>query len=278
MRPLKSAPNRRGSQKACSRAKTNRRRKLAHPNSPHYYSGLTTNHQLILNAGLGVGKYWETTDGLDSHFQVNHLSQLHLLFHLLSNLRQTPNSRVVLQSSDLHRASQSSVEFASVEEINTDIGPTNLYNRTKLAQVLTVHALVQRIDQGKLGFKAHPAGAAPPIYINAVHPGGVATDQPAQAVEAYGTLGKIGVTAAKPFLKDPVKEGCRPALYAATSEEIIEKQITGSYIIPDKKVTDPSSQSKDEQLQERLWQLSVGLLKEKLGGPGGKGLDYGFEV
>lgn len=44
-------------------------------------------------------------------------------------------------------------------------------------------------------------------WINATHPGGVNTDQQEQAVEAYGTKGKLGVKAVRPFLKDPVDEG-----------------------------------------------------------------------
>jgi WW domain-containing oxidoreductase len=62
---------------------------------------------------------------------------------LLPVLQRTSGSRLVLQSSDLHRGCPSSTEFTAVQEINTDIGPMNLYNRTKLAQILTVRALVQ---------------------------------------------------------------------------------------------------------------------------------------
>ncbi|KAL9101773.1 MAG: hypothetical protein Q9187_009201, partial [Circinaria calcarea] len=145
---------------------------------------------LVCNAGLGVGKYWETSDGIDSHFQVNHLSQVHLIFMLLPNLQGTPHSRLVLQSSDLHRAAPSSVKFASLAEINTDIGPSYLYNRSKLAQVLFVRALKRRMDAGKLGFNISNT-----LYANATHPGGVSTDQQQQAVEAYGTLGKVLVAA-----------------------------------------------------------------------------------
>lgn len=66
--------------------------------------------------------------------------------------------------------------------------------------------------------------------INATHPGGVKTDQQQQAVDAYGTIGKIGVNAIKPFMKDPVDEGCHPALFAATSEDVIKESIQGQYV------------------------------------------------
>lgn len=138
-------------------------------------------------------------------------------------------------------------------------------------------------------------------WVNAVHPGGVATDQQEQAIDAYGTKAKIGVKAVRPFLKDPVDEGCRSALFAATSEDVVTEKIQGQYvsifffycrispgycccccssswwsqfelifsgwqIVPDRKITDPSKQARDDELGENLWRLSEQILKEKLGG------------
>ncbi|KAI9799460.1 MAG: hypothetical protein M1833_003982 [Piccolia ochrophora] len=222
---------------------------------------LKTLDGLICNAGLGVGKYSETGDGLESHFQVNHLSQLHLALELLPVLLRTPSSRLALQSSDLHRGSPSSTTFADVSAVNTDIGAANLYNRSKLAQVLTVRTLVRRMEEKKHGFD----GTKEQVWINAVHPGGVSTDQQEQAVDAYGKPAAVAVKAIRPFMKDPVKEGCRPALFAAASPDIVSEKIQGEYIVPDKKVTSVSSQGQDVALGERLWSLSINLLKEKLG-------------
>ncbi|KAL2040012.1 hypothetical protein N7G274_007415 [Stereocaulon virgatum] len=215
---------------------------------------------LICNAGEGVGKYSVTIDGLDSHFQVNHLSQMLLALTLLPTLQSNPNSRLVLQSSDLHRAPLSSTIFTSIEEINTDLGPNSLYARTKLAQILFVRALVRRMENNEPGFQS-PTYDGP--WINATHPGGVNTDQQEQAVDAYGAKGKLGVKAVRPFMKDPVNEGCRPALFAATSEDIVRDKIQGQYIVPDRKVTEPSKQARDDDLGENLWRLSEQILQEK---------------
>ena len=100
------------------------------------------------------------------------------------------------------------------------------------------------------------------------------TDQPNQAIHAYGMLGKIGVKAVKPFLKDPVEEGCRPALFAAASPDIAKEGLMGVYIVPDRKITEVSDMGRDEALGERLWGLSVEVLREKLGGD----LGYEFDV
>ena len=162
-----------------------------------------------------------------SKFQVNHLSQFLLLMKLLPRPQRTPGARVVFESSELHQGADAGTKFENKAEISCDIGPMKLYNRTKLAQILTAKALQRRIDAGQLGFQPGQK-----IFVNAVHPGGVETDQPLQAEEAYGKTGVVGHKLVKPFLKEPVSQGCRPALYAATSTEIEEKGITGQYIMP----------------------------------------------
>ncbi|KAM0228210.1 hypothetical protein ACHAP5_012005 [Fusarium lateritium] len=215
---------------------------------------------LVLNAGLGVGPYGETKDGIDSHMQVNVFAQHHLAMTLLPKLIATPDSRLCLQASDMHRAAPGDIKFADLEEINRDIGPSYLYNRTKLAQILLVKALARRKQHGQLGMQP---GKGP--WINATHPGGVKTDQQEQAIDAYGTLGKVGVALVRPFMKDPLDEGCRPILFAATSDAIKDEKIDGSYIVPDRKVTDPTSQALDEGLSEQLWTLTEKILKDKLG-------------
>jgi WW domain-containing oxidoreductase len=152
----------------------------------------------------------------------------------------------------------SSSQFTNLQEINQDIGPSYLYNRSKLAQALFVWHL------SKLLLEAKDMQHASQRHINATHPGDVQTDQQKQAEEAYGRLGKIGAVVVKPLMKDPVAQGCRPALWAATSPEVEEGNVDGQYIVPDKKVMEPSSQAKGAKLAERLWVFCESALKEKL--------------
>jgi WW domain-containing oxidoreductase len=223
---------------------------------------LTRLDALVCNAGLGVGVYNETRDGLDSHMQVNVFSQAHLTLTLLPVLQKTPDSRIVHQSSDLHKGATSSMKFESIEEMNQDIGATLLYNRTKFAQILFLRELYARTKAGQFGAVTGSEGLP---WINATHPGGIKTDQQDQAVEAYGTMGKIGVAAVRPFLKDPVSKGCRSALFAATSTDIAKDQVQNSYIIPDRKVTEPSKQAQDPALSLNLWKLTKQVLESRIG-------------
>ena len=225
-------------------------------------SEITQLDGLILNAGLGVGKYAESKDGVNTHMQVNVIAQHHLMMMLLPALIKTPDSKLVFQSSEFHRLLTSNPDFASLEELNKDIGASPLYARSKLAQVLMMRFLHRLKNQpdNKLGLKA---GQAP--WINATHPGGVVTDQQEQAIDAYGIAGKLGVKAVRPFMKDPIDEGCRSALFAAAANEIGEEKIDGEYIVPERKVTNVSREAKDEALGERLWKLVETILKDKLG-------------
>lgn len=227
---------------------------------------LTRLDGLVCNAGLGVGPYNESEDQLDTHMQVNMFAQAHIILTLLPVLQKTKDSRIVSQSSDLHRAAPSSIKFDSIEEMNKDIGATNLYSRTKLAQILFSSQLLKRIKAGQFGTVTETEGLP---WINSTHPGGIKTDQQFQAEEAYGTIGKIGVRAVRPLLGDPVDKGCRPALFATASPDIVTEKIQGAYIVPDRKPTDPSNQAKDENLSANLWSLTKEILESKIGN-----LDY----
>lgn len=128
--------------------------------------------------------------------------------------------------------------------------------------MLFARELVKRIEAGQCGTVT--ADKREP-WINATHPGGVSTDQQKQAEDAYGILGTIGVAAVRPFMKDPVKQGCRPALFATTSPDIVKDKIQGQYIVPDRKPTEPSKQALDDKLALNLWNLTKEVLEKKIG-------------
>lgn len=79
-------------------------------------------------------------------------------------------------------------------------------------------------------------------------------------------------------MKSPLDEGCRPALFAATSAEVSSMKIDGEYIVPDQEIKDVSKQGKDEGLREKCWRLCEKVLGEKLGGVGRLGYDTVYEA
>lgn len=231
-------------------------------------SELTRLDALVLNAGLGVGKYAESKDGIESHMQVNVIAQHHIALTLLPILLKTEDSRLVLQSSEFHRMLTSNPSFSTIEELNTDIGPAHLYARSKQAQVLLMRHMYKLKSQPENGLGLRRGR---PPWINATHPGAVQTDQQEQAMDAYGTLGKLGVAVVRPMMKEPIDEGCRSALFAATAESFGGDQVDGQYIVPDCKVTDVSDEAKDEELAKRLWNLVEGILSKKFDGAASNG-------
>jgi WW domain-containing oxidoreductase len=133
---------------------------------------------------------------------------MHIILSLLPLLQRTASEhltdvRVVCQASDLHKAANSTDKFLTLDEINTDIGSTKLYSRSKLGLVLLVRALNRRIEKGELGFK--PSNSS--VYVNATHPGAVSTDQQKQMEDAYGTIGHIAVKVLRPLMSDPIDHG-----------------------------------------------------------------------
>ncbi|ERF76766.1 hypothetical protein EPUS_02305 [Endocarpon pusillum Z07020] len=236
---------------------------------------------LVLNAGIGINGFELTKEGLDSHFQVNMLSQLHLALMLLPTLQATAAStktsaRIMMMSSEMHRWVPKSTKFESEKELTENIGPTYLYGRSKLAQILIVRELARRLDEGKLGSPSYdPATNMPrPVLVNATHPGAVRTAQPFQLEIAYGWIGKVLANVFWPAFVDPIKTGCRSGVFAVTGKDLYEGSgIHGQYIVPDKKIGQPNSKGQDREMGERLWRISLQILGDRLGA-----LNYGFET
>jgi len=132
-------------------------------------------------AGRGTSEFKLSHDGYDSHFTLNNLSHFVLLSHLFPLLQKTSqlpgtDVRVVQMSSELHRATFGGpsptfggCKFATKDEFKEEIGPDNVYARTKLAVILQQKAIVKRFAQ-------------PPskILVYSTHPGAVATGQQEQ--------------------------------------------------------------------------------------------------
>lgn len=118
--------------------------------------------QLIADAGVGVNAWALSSDGIDRHMAVNHFGHFLLINRLLPLVRKTaaiPNNsapRIVSLSSELHRTCPSNVEFKSTSEVHAvvlrfdvillkcleqvyenkdELGPNQLYSRTKLAGI-----------------------------------------------------------------------------------------------------------------------------------------------
>jgi len=218
---------------------------------------------LILSAGINANQYGETNDGIDRHFQVNwlgHFYVVNLLYPLLrktSKMPDTPAPRIVFESSEQHRAAPSVVHFGSLDEINNpEIGNLEVYGRTKLAIILGVkYGLIDRV------IKPNNDN----IYALSVHPGAVNTAMQQQWKDAYpGLFGKMITSMMLAGGRD-VEQGSYSALYAATSPEIEEKGWNGYYFTDPGQPGKESKQASDPALGAALWELSMRIVKDKVG-------------
>ncbi|RZF33778.1 hypothetical protein LSTR_LSTR014947 [Laodelphax striatellus] len=116
---------------------------------------------LILNAGVFGIPYSQTADGLETVFQVNHLSHFYLTLLLEKPLAQSAPSRVVVVSSESHRFAN--LKLDSLDE-NT-LSPSSAswywgmmaYNNSKLCNVLFANELAERWKtKGICVYSLHP--------------------------------------------------------------------------------------------------------------------------
>jgi len=218
---------------------------------------------LINDAGIGVRDKRITTDGIDEHFEINHLSHMLLVNRLLPTLKSTSKSlpkggvRVLEMSSSLHQAARGDTNFsiaeltAPVEKAEVQDG-TRLYGRSKLAMILFIKQLQSRVLE--------PTNSN--ILTFTVHPGAVSTGQQSQLEDAYGLFGKAMATVMRPLIRSP-ERGAQSMLWAATSADVLDK--SGSYISDVESVGGETSQADDEELGKTLWSVSEQLIKQKLG-------------
>lgn len=208
---------------------------------------------MCLNSARGIMTYQLTDYGVDRHMAVNHIGHVVLTSHLLPLLKETSTKgtvRIQIQASNAHQAASSSkTKFASVDELNTDLGPQEQYGRSKLAGILYARYLTAHLN------KSHPN-----ILINATHPGFVETKMSTKDIhEPYPILGYAMDVGMKPLKKD-IWMGCVSTVFAATAATK-----SGLYICPPAVEEPGSALSQDSALGEQLMKLTREIVKDKFG-------------
>ncbi|CAG8953741.1 hypothetical protein HYFRA_00006631 [Hymenoscyphus fraxineus] len=238
---------------------------------------------LDLSAAIGIYKtdIPESTNdkshALDRHFAVNNVGHAIFAAGLLDLVKQTgkktSDARIVVMASNLHFSADSSVKWESIEEINTHLGPTLQYNRSKMGNVLFAKKLARNLAQ---------EGYAQQVFVNSIHPGVVKTAQQDGALETYvpkiqtalgegvvGTAVSASVEganlAARTLLMKDSPAGALSALYAATSPEVREKGLQGEYIVPNGTVQTADKRALDEKYQDKYWELLQECIRKGYG-------------
>lgn len=197
---------------------------------------------LINNAGIMYTPQMETKDGFEAQFGVNHLGHFALTGLLLPKLEQTPDSRVVIISSIGHR--RGDIDFDDIDA-TASYSSQDRYYQSKLANLLFMYELDRRLR----------AKNSTTIAV-AAHPGIASTDLARHMSGVAQTMMKL-----LGALLNSADAGAWPTLAAAT-DPCVEG---GQYFGPGKsfetrgpaRQVDSTERSKDPELAERLWDLSI---------------------
>jgi NAD(P)-dependent dehydrogenase (short-subunit alcohol dehydrogenase family) len=195
---------------------------------------------LLHNAGCSRDNRRLTDEGHEETFAVNHLAP-YLLTHDLADLpHASAPTRVVVTVSTLHRRGE--LDFDDLR-LETGYDALDAYARSKLANVLFTTELAARFE-----------GSG--VTANAVHPGFVPESglyrDVALPVRAFMT-----VAARLPFVGTSVEQAADGLVYLAAAPETAE--VSGAYF-EGRERTEPDSRAHDEQLRERLWNVSADLV------------------
>ncbi|KAB5586759.1 hypothetical protein PHYPO_G00005250 [Pangasianodon hypophthalmus] len=192
---------------------------------------------LINNAGVMACPYGKTADGFEMQIGVNHMGHFLLTFLLIDLLKRSAPARIVTVSSMAHKWGT-----INLDDINSEksYDKSKAYSQSKLANVLFTRCLAKKLQ-----------GTGVTTYV--LHPGVVQTElwrhlsRPQQAA----------VWLVKPFTKTAV-QGAQTTIYCAVAPELETE--SGNYY-SDCAPASCSSAAMDDDMAQRLWDLSCQMLK-----------------
>ncbi len=192
-------------------------------------------HVLVNNVGVTLPNRSVTVDGLETTFATNHLAPFLLTNLLLPLLKRSapPSARIVNVSSAAH--SQGKINFDDLQSEQQRYREISVYNQSKLANVLFTYELARRLE-----------GTG--VSANALEPGFVKTNMVVPF--PFSLFSPMRVSA---------EQGAQMAIYLASSPDV--EGVSGKYYSHKGVPRKSSKLSYDENIAQRLWQVSSVLTK-----------------
>ena len=196
---------------------------------------------LVNNAGAMYVKRALSTDGYEKTFAVNHLAPFLLTHLLLDALKAGGKSRVVTTASNAHRSAK--IPFDDLQ-LTRKYSPMGAYAVSKLANILFTRALAKRLqdDTGVTATCLHPG------FVRTNFGGNNAADTSPWIRRLFWFISR--------FARTPEK-GAETVIFLASSPEVAG--VSGGYYL-DRKPIRPSPAGEDDNVAERLWQVSEQLV------------------
>ncbi|XP_055495348.1 retinol dehydrogenase 13-like isoform X1 [Leucoraja erinacea] len=197
---------------------------------------------LINNAAIMRCPHWQTEDGFEMQFGVNHLGHFLLTNLLLEKLKNCGKSRIINVSSLAHVVGE--IDFDDLNWEKRKYNTKAAYCQSKLANVLFTKELAKRL-------------VGSDVTVNAVHPG-VTNTELGRHTGMYKSSFSSTVLGPLFFLlvKSP-KQGAQPSVYLSVAEEL--EGVSGKYF-DTMKQKDPAPQAADEKTSRQLWETSARLV------------------
>lgn len=190
---------------------------------------------LVNNAGGVFTQRKETVDGLEYTFALNHLGYFLLTNRLLDRLKGSAPARIVNVASEAGR--MGTIRKGDLMGESKYSG-WRAYAQSKLANIIFTYDLARRL-----------AGTG--VTVNAVHPGGVATN----FATNNGGFFQFGMKLVRPFMLT-AEQGADTVIFLASAPEV--EGITGKYWAKRKQIRS-NRESYDEAVWRRLWDVSEKL-------------------
>ncbi|KAI8380283.1 hypothetical protein BD560DRAFT_387685 [Blakeslea trispora] len=203
---------------------------------------------LMNNAGVMMCPFGLSEDGIETQFATNHVAHHYLTMLLLPTLEKSQPSRVVTVSSMGHRFPFKRLDLESISDPKK-YNKVVHYGKTKASNILFTRELSKRLE----------AKGIKNLYVNCNHPGVVKTDLYRHFDGIQGLL----KPAFNLFLTSP-EDGALTQLYLATSPEVEQKDIKGSYYVPFADQSKPYGVAASEDAPLELWEFTEKLIKEKV--------------
>ena len=190
---------------------------------------------LVNNAGAVFDKRFETADGLEMTFALNHLSYFLLTDLLLDTIKASVPSRIINVSSDAHKGAK--INFDDIQG-KKKYGAMRAYGQSKLANILFTYELARKLE-----------GSG--VTSNALHPGFVASSFGSNMRGAFRLILRF-----LQLFAMSSENGAETSIYLATSPNVAN--INGKYFVKKKEVR-TSVKSYDKNIGEKLWKVSEEL-------------------
>ncbi|KAK9516703.1 hypothetical protein VZT92_024621 [Zoarces viviparus] len=195
---------------------------------------------LINNAGVMSCPKWQTEDGFEMQFGVNHLGHFLLTNCLLDLLKKSASSRIVTVSSLAHQRGQ--IYFDDIHQ-EKDYRPWKSYAQSKLANVLFTRELAKKLQ-----------GTGVTTY--SLHPGVIRTELGRHFWPTMPLWKRVVYTPLMFLIKSPT-EGAQTTIYCAVEESLQNE--SGLYY-SDCAPKSAAPQGLDDEAAKKLWDLSASMV------------------